>query len=615
MNNEDLDNLARSMASGLSRRQSLKLLGMGLAGGLLGLFGRRATSAQPALADTTGSQTVYLPMIAAAPCTTPSTCGERQYCSADEKCICIRTPEGDIRCGQIPSTCNVQRCNSSADCANLGSGYFCDTPDSGCCDDQSQGYCIAPCGASTPTCPPAQVCGSACCNAGESCINGACCPASSVCGSACCNAGESCVGGACCPAERVCGAVCCPSGQICQNNQCVPDLSSDVATMESIDAARVALAGGATQVALSPGGRLQYSRTLSNGTVTSEEMRDQGVVVMRWTIGDPQSVGEDDADKDGFFERRSVVTKGATAEEWQVVITHYDPATQQPTEQQTQTRSGGATIDIVVEQADDTGALQKVNEYSVPLESITLLKSNGTLAAARPSATCSAADCDPAAIRQKFNDAVNRGLQCLHNKGATDFENRITRSLFRYPEPINFACASLGTHGGQTVLASTTLPFPYPLDLLPNATIEINQDAFCNLSPDQQLQTLFHEATHLDDELSRHDPNREVAPNRNGVDRSYACGALCFNPPGAVSQCTCATCLGTTKCDARCATSLGYQTCPDDFGAWCPCLSRLRWYPSCSDCLAGCTGSLGCFGINYCVPVNKGLCAPTTCSR
>ncbi len=63
------------------------MLGMGLAGGLLGLFGRRAKDGQPALANATGSQTIYLPMIAAAPCTTPSTCGDRQYCSAEEKCI------------------------------------------------------------------------------------------------------------------------------------------------------------------------------------------------------------------------------------------------------------------------------------------------------------------------------------------------------------------------------------------------------------------------------------------------------------------------------------------------------------------------------------------------
>jgi hypothetical protein len=78
-------------------------------------------------------------------CPTPSLCGARQYCSADQRCICILTTEGDHRCGELPSSCNVLHCKTSSDCASLGAGYFCDTPDSGCCSDKQLSRCIAPC--------------------------------------------------------------------------------------------------------------------------------------------------------------------------------------------------------------------------------------------------------------------------------------------------------------------------------------------------------------------------------------------------------------------------------------------------------------------------------------
>jgi hypothetical protein len=79
--------------------------------------------------------------------------------------------EGVLRCGKVPS-CNVKRCTTSADCADLGEGYFCDTPNSGCCADSEQQRCLAPCEAAP--CPPERSCGDLCCPEGQSCINGAC---------------------------------------------------------------------------------------------------------------------------------------------------------------------------------------------------------------------------------------------------------------------------------------------------------------------------------------------------------------------------------------------------------------------------------------------------------
>ena len=71
-------------------------------------------------------------------CTEASSCSDRHTCSDAGDCRCIRSAEGDIRCGKAPS-CAVPKCATSADCAPLGAGYFCDTPNSGCCSDGRRG--------------------------------------------------------------------------------------------------------------------------------------------------------------------------------------------------------------------------------------------------------------------------------------------------------------------------------------------------------------------------------------------------------------------------------------------------------------------------------------------
>ena len=172
-------------------------------------------------------------------------------------------------------------------------------------------------------------------------------------------------------------------------------------------------------------------------------------------------------------------------------------------------------------------------------------------------------------------------------------------------------CEKLGTRMGRPRLATTVPPMTFPFNFDAHGAITIGEEAFCALDPREQLGILFHEVSHLDDPA--HVPEQEAAPNRADVDRMYACQDLCFKPPNAVTQCACATCLNTSKCDMRCDQSLGFQMCPDDLGAWCPCPTRFQWYPTCSTCLAECPSGLGCFGFSSCLPVNKGLCSKRTC--
>lgn len=106
-------------------------------------------------------------------CSVASRCGSRVHCSADSQCICTQTTEGDLRCGQIPEQCGVKLCQSSDDCAELGEGYFCDTPLSGCCTDPPKelSRCIAPC-KSKEQCPAARFCANRCCPEGRRCGEG-----------------------------------------------------------------------------------------------------------------------------------------------------------------------------------------------------------------------------------------------------------------------------------------------------------------------------------------------------------------------------------------------------------------------------------------------------------
>jgi hypothetical protein len=98
---------------------------------------------------------VAAPSSPAPTCATASACNARHYCDPDNKCICIESAEGDIRCGAVPPTCDVPLCTTSADCAFLGEGYFCDTPNSGCCDNADKARCVPPCVA--PAVPAVQV--------------------------------------------------------------------------------------------------------------------------------------------------------------------------------------------------------------------------------------------------------------------------------------------------------------------------------------------------------------------------------------------------------------------------------------------------------------------------
>jgi hypothetical protein len=596
---ERFDELAKGLATNrLSRRQVLKnfAAGMLLAGPLGALWGREGSAQQPA------------------PCSVASRCPKKEYCSADQSCICVQSAEGDIRCGKIPS-CAAKLCQSSADCADLGEGYFCDTPNTGCCTDPpaEKTRCIAPCTASAPPCPPERVCGAECCAEGQSCING-----------------------------------------VCSEEPPIP-CADDPVTVASMDAASSALAAGATQVNLSPKGCMRYHRTLKDNRVTSEELTLEGKPALVWEHTPTKRTGQRDTDLDGFFEWRSTVQRGATVNDARTVTTEYSPATKKPTRQETYTRTGDGWH-ALFQEANQSGTLVTVAEFDM-----------GPIVAAASRDPGSGSDVPNGEDRMvghapdikpnpnRFIKLGDIGVVELKTPGCSGNQRKHLKA--RLKESYNVGVQCMGAYGGGFAIRNTAVIDYYrPIEITcgdpftdpnfrnnpkirayvssesitsqdPTVRISVNKrEFFVKNDQAKQAQTLWHEMLHLNGGDFLHEPKCgeecQVSPDRTERDRTYACENLCFgartdNKP---TKCSCDLCLGGTpsgqeECNKACQL-LGecvndaykkkctFTTPPGKI--WCFC--NQGCYNTEADCIKNCKVGLGCF-TGICRPAPPGECA------
>lgn len=146
MENNYFDSCLEAAAAGANRREFLMRLGqlafLGVTSSLVAACGGKKPTATPSPPLSPSSTGTPEPA-----CSAASRCGDRHYCDEKEECVCTKSAEGNLVCGRPPNTCHMPLCQSSADCGYLGVGYFCDTPDSGCCTDPpaSATRCIPPC--------------------------------------------------------------------------------------------------------------------------------------------------------------------------------------------------------------------------------------------------------------------------------------------------------------------------------------------------------------------------------------------------------------------------------------------------------------------------------------
>ena len=490
-------------------------------------------------------------------CAEASTCGGRQYCSEARDCLCIRSAEGPILCGHIPSTCAVQLCQTSADCAGLGEGYFCDTPNSGCCSDGELPRCIAPC--ERPPCAQEQICGENCCPAGSGCA-----------------------GGACCPTERICGATCCPEGEGCDGGTCARPgaCPGDNVTDESLLAARAALEGGATEVALSPGGCTTYRRTLDGDTLTSDALVVAGKTASETSYTDTEASGRRDRNLDGVFDWEAVLTRG-TDPEIAVVIRELDLESGQEVRREERAIRGD-TVHVVVSQGGEI-----VNEFDTTVE-----QPDGFVATPAAEGT----ECD-VSQQQRYLGALSRCMprtsKCLRDHGRED----IAKEMEQAAAKVHILCGTVGGKGYAQANAREAALGRKP-------TITVDTAKMDPTSEDFRASTMCHEVMHHTS-LGLHDSGLTDTPREFDADQVKACEELCgfaFPNGPKPNKCQCASCLDTGDCDPRCA---GYRDCDADMGALCLCPKRHIWYPSLTICRTECPSNLGCFGFSKCASLDR----------
>jgi hypothetical protein len=413
--------------------------------------------------------------------------------------------------------------------------------------------------------------------AGKNCTaNGQCCSGICLNGQCRCKAN-----GKSCSSNRQC----CSSN--CKNGACAPKplCGTDLPTAASVDTARSALAAGATDVALSPGGCWRYLRTFSGTFVSFEEMRVAGKAMLVWNNTSTESIGQEDANQDGFFESVTRVVRGQTTNEQRAEVTKRSAATQALTRRETYTRTDDM-IHALWERDDGSGSLETEAEFDTTLTQVldagTLTGTNQTVTEITPQAGCAAPD--ELVIRTRLDEAVIGGFRCMRDKGRPDIGTKILRHYVSRTVGIN--CETLPNN--RIAEISWWRTFVESTDIV----ITVDWGRFSGLTPEQQRNILWHEMLHL--HFGAHNPLVTGTSRQTEIDQTYACASLCFTfNPAQKTRCSCARCLGTSKCDSRCTA---YLDCNADMGGWCPCPCKLKFYSSLSSCAVDCPSGLCCFG-------------------
>jgi hypothetical protein len=566
------DSLTRQLATGTSRRQVLKGIVTFAVGSILSQFGMKAYANDAGiLSPSQVEDHTYLPSIRRY-CPAASTYDDPVPCGPPVNgCLCVRTTEGDIRCGTAP--CSAKECASSADCANLGADYFCDVPNSGRCDDPPtppRSRCLAPCGK-------------------DYCYEG----------------------------TTVCGDKCCTADQTCSEGTCISTYRCEISHVRLSDlrAALAALKAGETRVNLTPEGCIWYTQELVENKVVSRSMFIAEVEISRWTREGNQFIQQSDSDRDGFFEWRSTTTKGATPDQFTTVETEYAPSTQKLFRRTTLTPQGDLTR-LVVEEANQAGTLVVVDDYTVPrvqgakltgdnLPDAELALDSALVASESLSLDsllqgCEANPCNPEEIKKRMEESVDRGLQCFDDMGDPGLK-LYEKTVDVIGRDFNITCAPIAN-------------FEATIEGWENAdgplNLTVDPAKYCKMDGIQRSWILFHEILHA--AMQRpHDPAAEQLEeeHRKQMDRIYGCMGYCYNNENRPTKCMCAKCFNTTTCDPLCSRAL------NDCGATCPCPARSgQYYLTCDTCLALCPAGLSCFGWDYCDMVGHSpVCPPVTC--
>ena len=377
----------------------------------------------------------------------------------------------------------------------------------------------------------------------------------------------------------------------------------DDVTIEAIKRARLALAGGADDVPLSPQGCVRYTRQRdSNNIVISEKITYAGLASLVWTHTATRSESFLDADFDGCPEQRTLITRGATRNDDKVVVSDFSSTTAVLVRRTTYTRSGDV-MRIVVEEANNLGNLAQVANVvqsvfvQAPPRRDCLPEGSSD---PNCGVSCTGQQCSSSNLSSQFQAALDKGLSCLFGRGMPEIAKIIRTaaindfSLVCDPNLPNTAAAMLNFWDGF-------------VDVTNNKTVFVNPNIFCCLSTNGQSSVLFHEFLHIN--LPAHwNSNTD-----DHIDRVLACQSLCFNCTKVPDQCSCALCLGTLPSSSKCSD---LQCCPG-IRSCCPsgkdscstgCKDLKNDSQNCGACRRECTACETCVS-GKCVQKDCGPCS------
>jgi len=346
-------------------------------------------------------------------------------------------------------------------------------------------------------------------------------------------------------------------------------------TLASLDAARDALAAGATDVALSPDGSLRFRRA-ATPTGGIDTIVRGGTTLVRWVHdGDVTAMTSDD-DGDGVPEL-AIDARRAPA---RAAVVRYDldgDGSVEQTVSMTQVGADGVQVEITEAGKAPVGftttLLQEARGDAGP-------RPIGGLPAASVTTEGCTAD-QEAAVKASLSAAMATGIKCLRDLGLDSIAKVLEGKVAR--DGVKLRC------GGTTDCAQIDILDSVTRGAVPTAVgITLGND-FLNGSGlcSNGALIIFHELLHLGFGAA-HSPFLDRTKFEGlATDSVYSCADLCFRPTQATKS-QCAKCLQVDRCDAKCSAYADGSEGPCDLfvdieSLACPTTSC----QCCKDCPAG----------------------------
>jgi hypothetical protein len=320
------------------------------------------------------------------------------------------------------------------------------------------------------------------------------------------------------------------------------DAAGDEISFPLLDAAHTAIAGGATDVPLSPDGTLRFVRTTTATGGTDAIVRGATRLVEWIHDGDTTTMT---ADQDGdLTPELRIVSMRAPTRSATVEFDLDDDGVVERRTRMTYVDPDGVQVEILVPGQSPVGfSTSRLEAFGA---------TDGGRAASVVGENCTTDEVTEA--ETALVDGLTSGLACMKRLGLDSVGKSIAGKVMK--NGVTFRCGATSDCAQVDIVDTLTrgeLPASLGINLGPKF---FTGEGTCADSG----MVIFHELLHMgfgDWHAPGLDRNDKASLH---TDRVYACTDLCFRPTEA-SKRACATCLGVDRCAAACDA---YANLPSD---------------------------------------------------